>query len=199
LREHVESRPARHLFILLQGLTGTGKTLAVANLARALHGRVVRPIAGGRENSLPDADRLASVADRCDTYLNANYAQRSAILDAVRDADVVMEGYVFRTLAHHRAMGLETLPTVNWSLAVRPDVGVLLVCDEQARRERLMTRDDRLGTTPWHVQAERAAAAELASYRHYHWPEVDTSDLSPEQVTAEILTHVQRARATRQR
>jgi thymidylate kinase len=183
-----------HLFIVLQGLTGTGKSTAVENLTRALDGQTIRPVAGGRENALADADALESIADRCEAYLQANYLQRDAILNGLRQSDVVMEGYVYRTLAHHQAMGLETLPVIDWTAAVTPDLVVLLMCGESTRKERLMSRDQRIGKTPWHVRAEASGSVELDFYRQYGWPEVDTTDATPEAVTVALVALTNEAR-----
>lgn len=75
-------------------------------------------------------------------WLALQYAIRARIEpDLLAGRNVVLESYVYRTIASHSVLIDGHPPKVNWSRALEPDLAVLLDAKEPVRLARIGARD----------------------------------------------------------
>lgn len=174
------------LFIALEGLSCTGKTTVVGEVADAL-GAVHLPTIPDEYNVLR---RRFDQADELDARLFCFLSAICLTSQEVRrhlDAGhhVVVESYFARTIAFHRGMGSSAI--VHLPELRRPDVSFHLMCEPQERYERELHRG-----APRHFWADLATKHEadiLREYRHFPLHEIDTTTRSPRAVVDALLRH----------
>jgi thymidylate kinase len=186
--------PAR--FVVLEGLAGVGKSTIAPLLAAALDADLV-------DTQLPEltearryADGQRSVNARLHFWLMANYAVSEVVRSRLRAAhDVVIESYFYRTLATHAAMGVRSLPAVEWDLVVVPDLAIELTLHEPVRQRRLAQRKPSGPSRYWSDLAESDLATLCSVYDSFDLTSLDTTGLTPAQVVDRIQRPLVTARA----
>ena len=149
---HTVRMSSKGLFVVLEGIDGTGKTTLAANLAQRLaaEGNDVRLTAeptDGRIGSLlregvtddPRAEALLFAADRaCHT------AEISKLVSS--GVTVICDRYYASTLAYQAAAGaadMKWLRAMNDAVISRPDVTILLDADPELCSGRIDSRGER--------------------------------------------------------
>ncbi|HEY3684237.1 MAG TPA: hypothetical protein VGL93_14470 [Streptosporangiaceae bacterium] len=174
------------LFIALEGLSCSGKTTVVGEVADAL--------GAGHLPTIPDE---YSVLRRCFDQVDELDARflcyLSAICRASRDIgrqldagrSVVVESYLARTVAFHRGMGSSAmvyLPELR-----QPDVSFHLTCAPAERHRRELGRGG--SRHFWDELAAKHEADILCEYRRFPLHQIDTTARVPRDVVDEILRH----------
>jgi dTMP kinase len=175
-------------FMVLEGLSAVGKSTIAPMLADALGAEFIPSVLPEFDNIRRHIDRGRLVMARLHFWLMSNYAlseRVSSVLAAGRD--VVVESYFYRTLATHAAMGAAYVPQIDWSRAVVPDLAVLLTVDETVRQARLASRCRSRGQSYWHRLEESNVAVTRGAYSTFALVPVDTTGLSPAEVTGELV------------
>lgn len=174
------------LFIALEGLSCTGKTTVVGEVAHAL-GAVHLPTIPDEYSLLRRRfDQAYDLDARFFCFLSAICLAGQEVgrqLDAGRN--VVVESYLARTVAFHRGMGSSA--TVHLPELRRPDVSFHLLCGRAERRERELRRSGPHNF--WADLAVRHEADILREYRHFPLHEIDTTTRSPREVVDALLRH----------
>jgi dTMP kinase len=171
-------------FVVLEGLSAVGKSTVAPMLADALRAAFIPSVLPEFDPIRRHIDHGRLVMARLHFWLMSNYAlseQVSAVLAAGRD--VVVESYFYRTLATHTAMGAAYTPQIDWSRAVVPDLAVQLTVDEAVRQARLATRHQ----SYWHRLEESNVAVTRGVYNAFGLVPLDTTGLSPAEVTGELI------------
>jgi thymidylate kinase len=179
-------------FIVLEGLSAVGKSTVAPLLAERLGADLVatRPAAFDEARRHVDKSRL--VMARLHFWMMCNYAVSETVREHLANGrDVVLESYLYRTLATHAAMGATHLPPVDWDYAVRPDVAVLLTLDEAERLRRLADRSRGLGSRYWSRLEESNVEVTRRAYESFGLAELDTTGLDAAEVAERLarLTH----------
>jgi dTMP kinase len=174
-------------FVVVEGLTGVGKSTISPLLAEALNGRYIDTLLRDFEPVRRKVDESSSVAARLHFWMMANYTISDIVQPILASGtSVVIESYFYRTLATHGAMGVDKLPEIDWSHARRPDLAVLLTLDEQERVNRLRARDGATIRNRWHRLGLETADATEKLYEMFGLVPVDTTGLTPDQTVARI-------------
>ncbi|GII22838.1 AAA family ATPase [Planosporangium mesophilum] len=179
-------RNRRGRLVVLEGLSAVGKSTLAPLVAAAVTARFVPTVPPEFEDARRHIDRLGSLMARLHFWMTANYAAAQAIRFALRAGDdVVIESYFYRTLATHAAMGVTTLPVVDWDYAVAPDLAVLLTVDEEVRQRRLAARlpDNR---TYWSRLEEANVETTRLVYDTFELMRIDTTGLTVPQVVRRL-------------
>ncbi|MBX7123276.1 MAG: hypothetical protein K1X42_14195 [Opitutaceae bacterium] len=129
----------RHLFITVEGLSGSGKTTVATQLATQLRGRYYKTPPELFTPIREAIDRNANAFSR-HLYYYAGVAQASAEIEPLLQyCPVVCDKYLATMLAYSRAQGISVeMPSVD--LVVRPDFAFLLDANDALRRQRVEKR-----------------------------------------------------------
>ena len=175
-------------FVVLEGLSATGKTTIAPLLAEALDAVLLDTLNDRFTPMRRNVDASRCPTARMHFWLLVNYLASDTVRATLAAGrSVVMESYFHRTLATHTAMGVNTVPEIDWTVARRPDHAFLLTVDAAERRRRLAERDEendrgfwyRLEAGRTHVTREVYASAGI--------PAVDTTGLDPAGVVKSIV------------
>lgn len=129
------------MFIVLEGLTGSGKSTVVSHLV-SQHGFSVPEL-----RPEPFRPALAYVEDK-PRHLEVRHALflAAAVQSAIQveelcasGADVVADSWIYRTMATHLALGSRLEVAMPEWLPV-PDLTIILTVDENRRREQIRQR-----------------------------------------------------------
>jgi thymidylate kinase/transcription elongation GreA/GreB family factor len=151
-------------FVVLEGLTGVGKSTLVQNLAEELDldWASVQATEYQAAVKLLEDDTLALEARHLLFFSAITLAARQ-INDLLDEGKmVIVDSWVYRTQATHLALGSSlTLKIPTWF--PQPDVKILLTCEESARQKRIQERGTSAGY--WKRQCEEHSEEILAWYR----------------------------------
>lgn len=177
-------------FIVLEGLSGAGKTTCAAALVAALpNARIVEAITPEVEPLRAAVDARMQVEARLQFWLSTYYGARARIEPLLEDGiDVVLDSYFFRALATHGALGVDPLPTVDWGVALVPDVAVYLLVSEEERSRRQRCRDGAFAKTHWHALMDACADDIRRRYASFGLNEVETTGVEVADVAQRILS-----------
>lgn len=131
----------RHPFVVLEGVSGVGKSTVAELLAAALGGAVLKtpPPPFDVVRAVVDP-RILTVTGRYLFYLAGVVEASERIKSLLQQSAVVCDRYLLTTECYHRVLGL-TLEIDYGSLAlVQPDLTVVLTCAERLRRQRIDRR-----------------------------------------------------------
>ncbi|GAA2613917.1 AAA family ATPase [Actinomadura fulvescens] len=170
-------------FIVLEGLSCTGKSTIAPLLAERLGAVQLDTLVPDYEPVRRHIDATGSVPERLHFWLMANYAISRKVRDLLASGwSVVIESYFHRTLATHGALGVQDLPTIDWSEAQRPDAAVQLTVSEEQRRRRYQERDLHNGVSLWSRRIEANVEQVRRIYLSFGLTAFDTDGLGPMQV-----------------
>jgi thymidylate kinase len=176
------------MFIVLEGLSGVGKTTVGAFLAAHLGGTFVSTPPSTWAPMRATVDETDDWDARYLWYLAGVVRTGHEVLCRLMAEHVVCDRYILSTLCHHRVMGVDVLDyedCITRFRLPRPDVTVLLVCDHDVRHRRIALR----GATA-NDRREAAGHIEergLAEYMKHITCSIDCTALTVEQVASRIL------------
>jgi dTMP kinase len=177
----------RGRFVVLEGLSAVGKTTVAPIAARLLGAELIPTLPPWLAETRLRIDATLVATARLHFWMMCNYAAAD-VIEATLTAgrDVVVESYFYRTLATHTAIGVGSLPGIDWRAAPYPDLALLLTVDETVRQERLDLRRGTNKYTHWTSSEETDVAATVAAYASFGLPAVDTTGLTPTEVAGEV-------------
>lgn len=148
--------------IVLEGLSGTGKSMLAPRLAEAIGAEFVPSIPAELSVARSAIDQQTNVEARHLFYLTALAMTSSLIAPRIVAGErILLESYYDRAQAFHIGMGSSV--RLDTAFMVQPDLVIVLDCNEDVRRQRLADRD-RSGYSYWRDRAEQHTAAIRAYY-----------------------------------
>jgi dTMP kinase len=175
-------------FVVLEGLSATGKTTVAPALAEALDAVLLDTLNDRFTPMRRNVDASRCPTARMHFWLLVNYLASDTVRATLAAGrSVVMESYFYRTLATHAAMGVTSLPEVDWSVARRPDHAFLLTVDDAERRRRLAARDEEADRGFWYRLEAGRTHVTREVYASSGIPAVDTTGLDPAGVVKAIV------------
>lgn len=186
-------RSAAAAFIVLEGLSGTGKSTIAPMLATALDADLLDTLNDAFEPLRRHVDACRSTPARVHFWLAVNYLASEAVSARLRTGrSVVMESYFHRTLATHAAMDLAILPEVDWRQARRPDHVIVLTASPAQRAERLSKRPASRDRDYWYQLQENHVERSERYYAACGATLVDTGGKAPATIVSEIIKLLRR-------
>ena len=180
-------------FVVVEGLSGTGKTSVATELAELVEGAYVHTPTGPYRAVHADVDVHAGATERYLFYLASLARAADEIGRELACRPVICDRWIATTQSWHALLGAPVLDAVVSPNLIEPDVTVLIVCDEAERQRRL----DQRGRTANDL-VEAASGLENAlqrRYREFADLEVDSTYDSPRQLAEELAAVILRSRA----
>lgn len=180
----------KHMFIVLEGLSGCGKTTIGEILAKKLGAVFYKTPASLFCPIRSVVDEKADLIARFLFYL-AGVAQSSVEINQIRKKQhVVCDRYLDTTMCYHKAMGVpvDLLLKSPESIFAIPTNSFLVVCEQEKRIKRLQKR----GLT-YNDMIERRSGVEenfFAEYRKKQLIEIDNSFDDPNIAISKILKYL---------
>lgn len=197
------------LFVTFHGIDGTGKTTSAAefcDLFASVHGPCINYDLAGESlpnpfrHSKTEVQRTASPSAQLAFFLGSTLFHSDAISKLAEEGySIVKSRYLDDVLAHHAHLGVTDVEKIAAQFPiVQPDLKVILVTDEEVRRQRIDFRG---------IGDERDAEVKTLGSRAQYFEDylleqnaellrlgkallIDTSDLSPREVGQEVMSHV---------
>jgi thymidylate kinase len=174
-------------FVVLEGLSGVGKSTVASLLADELGANLMETLLPPFDDARVQVDRSRLLMPRLHFWMMCNYAVSDVVREHLAQGrDVVVESYFHRTLATHAAMGATQLPVVDWDRAVRPDLTVLLTIDESERQVRLAERDRDGALSYWSRLEESNVEVTRRTYASFGLTALDTTGLDVAEVARRL-------------
>jgi thymidylate kinase len=178
MEENTAARTSKGRFIVLEGLSAVGKSSAAPLLAEQLSASQVGTQPPWLNDVRVQVDDMRLVMVRLHFWMMCHYLASERVRGLLASGrDVVLESYIYRTLATHAAMGAPCLPAIDWEHTVRPDLAVLLTVDEAVRQQRIAARGLTRGKSYWSRLAEANVEAMRHSYDTFGMTVLDTTGL----------------------
>lgn len=177
-------------FISLEGLSGVGKSTVSKLLAETIDAELIGTIPEVFSNlrRVLDGSETTSIHARFLFYLAAVLEGEKSIRNTLQfGRSIVVESYLYRTIAFHRGMGSDLNILIPKSIRL-PDFVFHLTCKEAERQRRKRIREKR--ETYWDYLAEQNTENILREYQRFEMNILDTTNLRPEQVMAEIINRL---------
>lgn len=140
----------RPLFIVVEGIDGTGKTTFVKNLARALNAGGVDTVTtfeptngrfGRRLRASFSAPERLSPEDECELFTKdrEEHVREFILPQLARGRTVICDRYYFSTVAYQGARGLDTekIKRDNREIAPDPDILFILELEPELAAKRI--------------------------------------------------------------
>lgn len=181
--------PSRKTFVVLEGLSGSGKTAIGQSVAEKVGARFYRTPAPLFETVRGEIDRKANPTARFFFYLAGVIQASSEISNILEHESVICDRYLLTTLCYHRALNLSlNVPDSLFDSLLKPDYTFLIICEEDKRIQRLYDRG--LSFNDVQERHLRIEQRFLAEYRKYSLVEIDNSNDDPNVAVDTILRFI---------
>lgn len=183
----------RHVFITVEGLSGSGKTTTATALAKALDGYYYKTPPELFAAIRPAVDAGATPLARYLYYL-AGIAQASAdIREILNRCPVVCDKYLPTVLAYSRAGGSASYVDCGDAI-LRPDFSFLLDVPDDVRWRRILERGPVSETHRAFLQMELDLKV-IDQFRQMKLPTIDNGSEQPAPAHEQIVARVRAAKA----
>lgn len=179
-------------FIVLEGISGSGKTELCTRLSQQISGQYYTTPPDLYRRIRSEADKTLDLRSRFLFYLSSVVQASAEINEILKVRSVVCDKYIWSTICYHTVLGLNMNGTLSGIDILKPDHVFLVVCEEEKRLERLRNRAGR-GSVVNQQQYELRQARErrcLIEFRKHIQQEIDNSIDGPQHAINRILSMI---------
>ncbi|MEV6448485.1 hypothetical protein [Amycolatopsis sp. NPDC051716] len=172
--------------IALEGLSGVGKSTLAPLVAQRIGAELLPAIPMDLDAQRKQADASENVTARHVFYLWAIATACQRARESATGALWLVESYIGRAMAYHLGMG-SSLQLAPWTLAPKPQVSVMITCNEQVRLQRISARGE---PTYWRRRSESSIESIRDAYNEYADLSVPNDNTSPDCAAEQIARAV---------
>lgn len=180
-----------HQFIILEGISGSGKTELGKLLAQQISGQYYATPPEAFRPSRKEIDEKAALEARFWFYLASVTQASHEISNALKTQDVVCDKYIMSTICYHRAMGLD-IKIPQWVTFINPDHTFLIYCDNNVRLERLRTSRGQITNKEKYALRQQMEQRCLIELRKCIHQEIDNTTDGHQYAVNQILAAIRR-------
>lgn len=129
-----------NLFIVCEGLSGTGKTKFAKALSRKLNAVYFKTPPSPFNKLRNFIDKNFDFKNRYYFYLASVFSASEQIKEILKKQSVVCDRYIYTTLAFHAAIGMKTHNIKYFDFILTPDITFFIDCKNDSRLKRLYKR-----------------------------------------------------------
>ena len=180
-----------HKFIVLEGISGSGKTELGKLLAQQTSSQYYATPPEAFRSSRKLVDEGVTLEARFWFYL-ASIVQASREIEALlRTGRVVCDKYILSTICYHRALGLDVaLPQeIRY---FEPDHTFLIYCDDKVRLGRLRASRGPITDRRKYDCRQEMERRCLAELRTHHLQEINNTLDGPQHAVDQILANIRK-------
>lgn len=180
-------------FVTIDGVDGVGKTTVARLLAATSGFQYYKSPSGPFEDLRKEVDKYASPVGRYCFYRLALQHDSVAITELLKVGPVVADRYIASTVAYHTVLDPRIGQIHSETGLVRPTVQILLSARPEVRIERLERRraGEMRKASDIKLEDNVALMNNVADvFRGLGLVEIDTSDMTPGEVAARIMSKV---------
>jgi dTMP kinase len=179
----------RHKLIVIEGISGSGKTEISKRLAKALKARYYITPAGMFRKHRPTADKTLSLEARFLYYLSSVVQASWEITKLLEKKDVICDKYIWSTICYHTVFGLKVHMPKHLKIR-KPDHTFLIVCDDDKRVSRLRKRGPIKDMDQFNVRQEMERRC-LVEFRKHLDTVIENCTEDPDEPVQKILGIIQ--------
>lgn len=180
-----------HQFIVLEGISGSGKTELGKLLAQQIAGRYYTTPPEAFRQSRKDIDEMATLEARFWFYLSSVIQASYEIGKILETQDVVCDKYILCTICYHRAMGID-IKIPQWINLLNPDHTFLLYCDDNLRLKRLRTSRGPIMNEEKYALRQQMERRCLVEFRECIKREIDNTPDGSQHAVDKIIAAIRR-------
>ncbi len=174
-------------FIVVEGISGVGKTTVAQELAKKLNAIYIKTPITPLDKMRAEIDTEYCSEAKALYYLAGIAELSKRITKLLETTSVVVDKYIYSSLVYPKINGVHfEIPT--WANIRNPDYGFLVTVNEATRLERLVKRGSDLGVNK-HIDPEKVRSM-MGVYRSLNLVEVTNDGLIEETVNA-IIGHIE--------
>ena len=178
-----------HEFIVLEGISGSGKTELGKLLAQQICGHYYTTPPEAFRPSRKEIDEKTTLGARFWFYL-ASVVQASHEIGKIMETqNVVCDKYILSTICYHRAMGLN-VEIPRWVTLLNPNHTFLVYCDNDVRLKRLRASRGPITNKEKYALRQQMEQRCLVEFRGCIQREINNTRDGPQYAVDQILTTI---------
>ena len=180
-----------HQFIVLEGISGSGKTELGKLLAQHVAGHYYTTPPEAFRPSRKEIDEKAILEARFLFYLASVVQASHEIGKILETQNVVCDKYIWSTVCYHKALGLDVKIPEGLGY-IKPDHTFLVYCDNDVRLKRLRASRGPITNNVKYDLRQQMEQRCLVELRGYIQREIDNTRDGPQHAVDQLLAAIRR-------
>lgn len=180
-----------HRFVVLEGISGSGKTELGKLLAQQISGQYYTTPPELFRPSRKEVDEKATLEARFWFYLASVVQASHEISEILKTQSVVCDKYILSTICYHKILGLD-IKIPEWVVCIKPDHTFLIYCDDNMRQKRLRVRDGPIVNWEKYNLRQQMELKCLVEFRGCIHQEIDNTRDGSQYAVDQMLTIIRR-------
>jgi len=133
----------KHYFIVVEGISGTGKTSVATEVAKLLEGLYIKTPIDPINIIRDKVDSEMSTTAKFLYYLSGIHHLSEQLIDSLKRTSIVCDKYIYSVLAFTKVKE-PSLDLPEFVTVIEPDIKFLITVPENIRLQRIKSRDSKI-------------------------------------------------------